>query len=62
MAVISAEGAAAASAARPAAPPAVATEAAPDRQNDLRQQALADSGVQAMLDVFAAEIKDIEEM
>jgi DNA polymerase-3 subunit gamma/tau len=34
----------------------------PDRQSDLRQQALADSGVQAMLDVFAAEIKDIEEM
>jgi hypothetical protein len=27
----------------------------------LRQQALADSGVQAMLDVFAAEIKDVEE-
>jgi DNA polymerase-3 subunit gamma/tau len=33
----------------------------PDRQSDLRQQALADSGVQAMLDVFAAEIKDVEE-
>jgi DNA polymerase-3 subunit gamma/tau len=28
----------------------------------LREQALADSGVQAMLDVFAAEIKDVEEM
>ncbi|MFL6279446.1 MAG: DNA polymerase III subunit gamma/tau [Vicinamibacterales bacterium] len=37
-------------------------QAAPqDRQQDLRQQALADSGVQAMLDVFAAEIKDVEE-
>ena len=37
---------------------------APDknRQSELRQQALADSGVQAMLDVFAAEIKDVEEM
>jgi DNA polymerase-3 subunit gamma/tau len=34
---------------------------AKDRQSDLRQQALADSGVQAMLDVFAAEIKDVEE-
>jgi hypothetical protein len=34
---------------------------AKDRQQDLRQQALADSGVQAMLDVFAAEIKDVEE-
>jgi DNA polymerase III subunit gamma/tau len=32
-----------------------------ERQQDLRQQALADSGVQAMLDVFAAEIKDVEE-
>ena len=32
------------------------------RQAELRQQALADSGVQAMLDVFAAEIKDVEEM
>ncbi len=62
MAVISVEGAAAASSTRPGAPPAVAPEAAKDRQNDLRQQALADSGVQAMLDVFAAEIKDIEEM
>jgi hypothetical protein len=28
----------------------------------LREQALADSGVQAMLDVFAAEIRDVEEM
>jgi DNA polymerase III subunit gamma/tau len=34
---------------------------APDRQAELRQQALADSGVQAMLDVFGAEIKDVEE-
>ena len=34
---------------------------AKDRQSDLRQQALADTGVQAMLDVFAAEIKDVEE-
>ena len=32
-----------------------------DRQADLKQQALADSGVQAMLDVFAAEIRDVEE-
>ena len=32
-----------------------------DRKAELRQQALADSGVQAMLDVFAAEIKDVEE-
>jgi DNA polymerase-3 subunit gamma/tau len=33
----------------------------PERQNTLKQQALADSGVQAMLDVFAAEIKEVEE-
>jgi DNA polymerase III subunit gamma/tau len=33
----------------------------PDKQADLKQQALADSGVQAMLDVFAAEIRDVEE-
>ena len=31
------------------------------RRADLKQQALADSGVQAMLDVFAAEIKDVKE-
>ena len=57
MAVIGVEGAAAA-----AGPPRAAQPATPDRQAELRQQALADSGVQAMLDVFAAEIKDIEEM
>ena len=35
---------------------------APDeRKTELKQQALEDSGVQAMLDVFAAEIKDVEE-
>jgi DNA polymerase III subunit gamma/tau len=34
----------------------------PDRQAELRQQALSDAGVQAMLDVFAAEIKEVEEM
>jgi len=28
----------------------------------LKQQALADSGVQAMLEVFPAEIRDVEEM
>jgi len=57
MTVTSVEGAAApAKAAASAAQPA-----ATDRQSDLRQQALADSGVQAMLDVFAAEIKDVEE-
>jgi DNA polymerase III subunit gamma/tau len=32
-----------------------------ERQAELKQQALENSGVQAMLDVFAAEIKDVEE-
>ncbi len=60
MAVIGTEGTAPASAgtagAAPGAPPPA------DRQAALRERALADSGVQTMLDVFAAEIKDIEEM
>ena len=37
------------------------SQPASTERQDLRQQALADSGVQAMLDVFAAEIKDVEE-
>ena len=36
--------------------------AATDRKSALREQALADAGVQAMLDVFPAEIRDVEEM
>ena len=61
MTVASAEGAAPPS--KPGAPAPGPAAPAPqkDRQSDLRQQALADSGVQAMLDVFAAEIKDVEE-
>jgi DNA polymerase-3 subunit gamma/tau len=35
---------------------------AADRQAELREQAMSDSGVQAMLDVFGGEIKEIEEM
>jgi hypothetical protein len=35
---------------------------APDRQQALKQQAMADTGVQTLLDVFAAEIKDVEKM
>ena len=53
----------------PSSPPAKAPssaaqpgEPADDKKAALREQALADSGVQAMLDVFAAEIKDVEEM
>jgi len=59
MTVTSAEGAAPAAKAGGAEPASGSPEK--DRQSDLRQQALADSGVQAMLDVFAAEIKDVEE-
>ena len=58
--VLSADGVAAA----PPAPKAGATPtegAAADRQADLKKQALEDAGVQAMLDVFAAEIREVEE-
>ncbi|MEN3337571.1 MAG: polymerase subunit gamma/tau [Acidobacteriota bacterium] len=58
MTVVSAEGAGAAD--QPGAPANTSPEK--NRQSELRQQALADSSVQAMLDVFAAEIKDVEEM
>jgi hypothetical protein len=65
MTVASAEGAGAPAAAKPA--PGQARAGAPpsdggDRQAELRQQAMADSGVQTMLDVFGGEIKEIEEM
>ena len=33
-----------------------------DRKQSLKERALSDTGVQTMLDVFAAEIKDVEEM
>jgi len=33
-----------------------------DRAQSLKDRALSDTGVQTMLDVFAAEIKDVEEM
>jgi DNA polymerase III subunit gamma/tau len=45
----------------PSTAQAASQSSSPERQQDLRQQALADSGVQALLDVFAAEIKDVEE-
>jgi DNA polymerase III subunit gamma/tau len=61
MTVASAEGAVASSPGGPLLPDEAAQAPQKDRQSDLRQQALADSGVQAMLDVFAAEIKDVEE-
>ena len=62
--IAAAEGTAApgstAAAASPDAP--VQASAAVDRQQALKERALSDTGVQTMLDVFAAEIKDIEEM
>jgi len=50
------------SSALPAAEPAKEQAGPPDRKAVLREQALADAGVQAMLDVFPAEIRDVEEM
>jgi DNA polymerase III subunit gamma/tau len=46
----------------PAAEPGKEQAGPPDRKSALREQALADAGVQAMLDVFPAEIRDVEEM
>ena len=56
-----------ATARRPRKPPTPARgggQAAPDadRQSALKQKAMADSGVQAMLDVFGADIKDVKEI
>ena len=57
MTVVSAEGdAVAPSPGSPGRGPVIS-----EKQADLRQQALEDSGIQAMLDVFAAEIRDVEE-
>jgi hypothetical protein len=42
--------------------PPVGAAAPPDKKAELRKQAMADAGVQAMLEVFPAEIRDIEEM
>ena len=53
-------GAAPADAAKPEDRPGEAP--ARDKQTALREQALADAGVQAMLEVFPAEIRDVEEM
>jgi DNA polymerase-3 subunit gamma/tau len=41
---------------------AAASSAGPPKLADLRAEAMADSAVQAMLDVFPAEIRDVEEM
>ena len=53
----------AAQAADRAAPlPGQTPDAAATRKSELREQALADAGVQALLEVFPAEIRDVEEM
>jgi DNA polymerase III subunit gamma/tau len=57
MTIAAVEGVTAGGAARTGQP----ADAQADRQAELKQQALSDSGVQAMLDVFAAEIKEVEE-
>jgi DNA polymerase-3 subunit gamma/tau len=41
---------------------APAPDAQSSRRTELREQALADAGVQALLEVFPAEIRDVEEM
>jgi hypothetical protein len=61
IAIVSAEALPTAPPGKPAASPGRPTGAPDDRKTELTQQALEDSGVQAMLDVFAAEIKDVEE-
>jgi hypothetical protein len=42
--------------------PVEGVQAGPDRKTVLREQALADAGVQTLLEVFPAEIRDVEEM
>ena len=48
--------------ARVASPAAPAVNGDSNKKSTLREQALADAGVQALLDVFPAEIRDVEEM
>jgi len=45
-----------------APPPGDGAQKTADKKSALREQALADAGVQAMLEVFPAEIRDVEEM
>jgi hypothetical protein len=45
-----------------AAPAAPATPGDAAKTATLREQAMADAGVQALLEVFPAEIRDVEEM
>ena len=43
-------------------PPAVPEGQAPEAKAALRDRAMADASVQAMLDVFPAQIRDVEEV
>jgi hypothetical protein len=58
----SAPGPASTAAAPAAAQPEGGSKAGKDKQAVLRDQAMADSGVQALLEAFPAEIRDVEEM
>jgi hypothetical protein len=58
--VASAASDAAAGATKPAA--SSDDQKAAEKKNALREQALADTAVQTMLEVFSAEIRDVEEM
>jgi len=60
VAVTSANGAETTGPATPAGSPEAAQKA--DKKTALRELALADAGVQALLEVFPAEIRDVEEM
>ena len=44
------------------AQPVVEASVKTDRKSTLKEQALADASVQALLEVFPAEIRDVEEM
>ena len=46
----------------PPTPGTAAPDAAAMKKSALREKALADAGVQALLEVFPAEIRDVEEM
>jgi DNA polymerase-3 subunit gamma/tau len=61
IAVVSVQTDAAAAAKEPVTVSASEKQSA-DRKSALREQAMADAGVQAMLEVFPAEIRDVEEM
>ena len=48
--------------AKPGAPAASGKDEKPDKKSALREQAMADANVKTLLEVFPAEIRDVEEM